>query len=64
VKRAGGKKNVCKVVVGTTEEERPLRKTPGLNGKLILKVYLKLPRRENVDWIYLANGKDQGRLRV
>jgi hypothetical protein len=35
VKRAGDK-NVRKIVVGTSEEVRPLENTPGVNGRLIL----------------------------
>jgi len=65
VNRGGNKKtNTCKVVVGISEKGRALRKIPGLNGRFILKIYLILVRWENVDWIYLANGKNHWRLRV
>jgi hypothetical protein len=32
---------------------------PGVNGRLIVKIYVKLVRWENVDWIYLAEGKNE-----
>jgi hypothetical protein len=58
VLKEGEIKNVRKVVVGTPEEDRPLRKIAGLSGRLILKICLKLVRWENVDWICLAHGKN------
>jgi hypothetical protein len=36
-------------VVETPEEDRPLTKIPGLNGRTILKIRLELVRWENVD---------------
>jgi hypothetical protein len=54
----GEKRNACETLVGKTERKRPLGR-PRRRGKDSIKIDLKELVCEDVDWIQLAQYRDQ-----
>ena len=59
VARVGESRGTYSVVMGKTEERRPLE-NPGINERIILKRILEKWNR-GTDWIDLARGRDEWR---
>ncbi|PNF29483.1 hypothetical protein B7P43_G04554, partial [Cryptotermes secundus] len=60
VARMGEKKNTCRILVGNSEGRRPLRK-PRRGWVNNIKLDLREIERDGIDWIDLAQDRDQSR---